>query len=391
MAGNMKFSHAVGYRGLCSIQPNGDNDATVLLCTGGNINLTQDPIMSGGVWGAGYANAAPIAYAFNYLSLEGSVNFEWVNQSAVWEALKKFAFTNRTAQTLVNLLPDGANGFHGYGWCSSLSFEASEGAALTGSMNFKGDPSNEEDNEDFTGSSGGAETFGIISNDDVLELGFTNGTSTTEKLGIGDEGTYPYLGTANTNDPLMFGTGSNGRNLVGAVLIPYWNTKVSTMNTEGGYEMVDDVISWNCSYNSDLQVLKCCSYGKHLHKDTHTPIGADYILCGEMSGEGSLTIFALRQSGACSFAPEGFHTRKRNLTFTLGGFDANPPSDHGVPKSVVIPNALINSASTAMATGASYITTDYSFTAIGDGVNSVLHMTDDDPTAGSSSSSTTEP
>ena len=72
MAGNMKFSHAVGYRGLCSITPNGGK-ATPLLCTGGNINLTQDPIMSGGVWGAGYANAAPIAYAFNYLSLEGSI------------------------------------------------------------------------------------------------------------------------------------------------------------------------------------------------------------------------------------------------------------------------------------------------------------------------------
>ena len=59
MAGNMKFSHAVGYRGLCSIKPKSDEKATVLLCTGGNINLTQDPIMSGGVWGAGYANAAP--------------------------------------------------------------------------------------------------------------------------------------------------------------------------------------------------------------------------------------------------------------------------------------------------------------------------------------------
>ena len=390
MAGNMRFSHAVGYRGLCSIKPHGETNSTVLLCTGGNINLTQDPIMSGGVWGAGYANAAPIAYAFNYLALEGSINFEWVNQSAVWEALKKFAFTDRTEATEVYLLPDGANGFHGDGWCSSISFEASEGAALTGSMNFMGDPS------DSTG--------GIVSNNDVMNLGisqpsrwngpdayggnFNDGTwhaTSTQKLDPVNENRLDDLDPKNA---LQFGTGANGLGLAGATLIPYWNTKVSTWGkyekAEGGqslvytpgYFVVDDVINWSCSYNSDLQVLKCCSYGKHLDPATKTPIGADYILCGEMSGEGSLTVFALRESGACSFAPVGFHTRKKNLTFTLGGFDAAPGNELGTPKCVVVPNALINSGSTAMATGASYITCDYSFTAIGDGVNSVLQMMD---------------
>ena len=386
----MRFSHAVGYRGLCSIKPKDAEDFTVLLCTGGNINLTQDPIMSGGVWGAGYANAAPIAYAFNYLSLEGSINFEWVNQSSVWNALKKFAFTDRTEETEVHLLPDGANGFHGAGWCSSISFEASEGAALTGSMNFKGDPS------DSRG--------GIVSNNDVLNLGieqpsrwngpdayggtFNDGTwvkTTTEKLGTSP---VQRLDDLDQSDALRFGMGHNGVGLVGATLIPYWNTKVSTwgkytksqsgdsLEYESGYFLVDDVINWSCSYNSDLQVLKCCSFGKHLDPATHTPIGADYILCGEMSGEGSLTVFALRESGACSFAPVGFHTRKKNLTFTLGGFDATDADPLGTPKCVVVPNALISNGSTSMATGASYITCDYSFTAIGDGVNSVLQMMD---------------
>jgi hypothetical protein len=79
----LKFSHAVGYRGICaignSIPPGPDGDITwtepsistmtTVLCTGGNINLTQDPIMGSGVWGAGYQNAAPIAYAWNYLNL----------------------------------------------------------------------------------------------------------------------------------------------------------------------------------------------------------------------------------------------------------------------------------------------------------------------------------
>lgn len=366
MAGNMKFSHAVGYRGLCSIKPKNENDATVLLCTGGNINLTQDPIMSGGVWGAGYANAAPIAYAFNYLSLEGSVNFEWVNNKNVWEALRKFAFIDRTNATTVRMLPDGVNGFHGDGWCSSISFEASEGAALTGSMNFKGDPS------DTVG--------GIVSSNDVETLGI--GERQVEKLGISES--INRLDGQDQNDMLKFGTGNNGVNLAGATLIPYWNTKVSTYDKTGKFTAVDDVINWSCSYNSDLQVLKCCSYRKNLNEDTQTPIGADYILCGEMSGEGSLTVFALRESGACSFAPTGFHTRKNYLTFTLGGFqdalDINS-NDTRTPMWVTVPNALISSGSTAMATGASYITCDYSFTAIGDGVNSVVMMSEKDNTS----------
>lgn len=399
MAGNMKFSHAVGYRGLCSIKPkeiNGaaNTNAFTLLCTGGNINLTQDPIMSGGVWGAGYANAAPIAYAFNYLSLEGSVNFEWVNQTAVWNAMKAFAFTDRTTPTVIRLLPDGANGFHGEGWCSSISFEASEGAALTGSLNFKGDPSDTDPE------------YGIISNNDVRNLGLGQPEGWT-----GDyvDNTIPKLTPPNpiarldelqpyqNTDRLRFGTGANGNGLVGATLIPYWNTKVSTMNADKTYSVVDDVINWSVSYNSDLQVLKCCSYGKNLFDDdpnhgkagwgdpTYTPIGADYILCGEMSGEGSLTIFALRQSGACSFSPAGFHTRKENLTFTLGGFDSGVGNERGYAKSIVVPNALISNASTSMATGASYITTDYSFTAIGDGVNSVLLMKNGDELGSSGS------
>ena len=361
MAGNMKFSHAVGYRGLCSIKPKGC-DSTPLLCTGGNINLTQDPIMSGGVWGAGYANAAPIAYAFNYLSLEGSINFEWVNNKDVWEALQKFAFTDRTEATNVHMLPDGVNGFHGDGWCSSISFEASEGAALTGSMNFKGDPSDEEG--------------GIVSDNDVLTLGIGKaqklGTSSINRLDGEDQ-----------SDKIKFGTGYNGVNLAGATLIPYWNTKVSTYVKGKGFVTVDDVINWSCSYNSDLQVLKCCSYQKNLNSETNTPIGADYILCGEMSGEGSLTVFALRESGACSFAPTGFHTRKNYLTFTLGGFQDTwdiTSNDTGTPMWVTVPNALINSGSTAMATGASYITCDYSFTAIGDGVNSVVMMSENSNT-----------
>lgn len=306
----MTFSHAVGYRGLASI------GGTTILCTGGNINLTQDPIMSGGVWGAGYKNAAPIAYAFNYLSLEGSVNFEWTTGSAagtssgVWSTLKSFAIEDRTTKKAVKLLPDGKNGFDGQGWCSSLSFEASEGAALTGSLNFKGDP----------------------------------GDNSITATGEGDE-SAAGLGT-----PVASG-------LVGAVLVPYWKTSVGIGDVEEGslmatsYEIQTDILNWSCSYNSDLQVLKCCNY------QAEAPISADYIVCGEMSGEGSYTIFKI--SG--NFAPTAYHG-ERGIQFTIDD------------KTVTIARALVNSGSTSMTTGASYVSCDFAFTALGNGTESILTM-----------------
>lgn len=311
----MQFSHAVGYRGLASIR------GQTLLCTGGNISLTQDPIMSGGVWGAGYANAAPIAYAFNYLSLEGSINFEWVqNQgggtSQMWNTMKEFAFTDRTTASAMKIQPDGKNGFNGNGWCSSLSFEASEGAALTGSCNFKGDPGQE---------------------DSIVADGEGDNSAT----GLGQPAT---------------------KGLVGAVLIPYWQTAVYfsrnvEFGTDGAHANYDldpfkDIINWSCSYNSDLQVLKCCNY------QADAPIAPDYILCGEMSGEGSYTIFKI----AGDFNPHSYHDVK-GIKFQIGASNT-----------VEIPAVLVNSGSTSMTTGASYVSVDYSFTAIGDGVGSIMKM-----------------
>lgn len=287
----LQFSHAVGYRGVCKL------DDTLVLCTGGNINLTQDPIMASGVWGAGYENAAPIAYAWNYLSLEGSVNFE-LTTGSVWGKLKAAAFTARTTATNITLRPDGKNGFQGNGWLSSLSFDASEGQAISGSFNFKGDPSG------------------------------NNITATGE------------------GDKSAGGVG-NGSTLAGATLVPYWKTSVTANGST-----LKDIISWSCSYNSDIQMLKCCN------NESSAPLSADYILLGEMSGDGNYTIFKL----AGDFAPSSYHQQKKNLSFNVDS------------KKITIPKAIINSGSTSMATGASYITAEYSFTALGDGKSSIMSM-----------------
>jgi hypothetical protein len=150
----------------------------------------------------------------------------------VWAALRSFGVAERTKKTNILLLPDGKNGFDGNGWCSSLSFDASEGAAVTGSFNFKGDPDNTDD------SNGN----GIIASGDEE-------TSATGK--------------------------GNGTTLAGATLVPYWMTSVYDKNTKAN---IADVISWNCSYNSDLQLLKCCNLGTGLYNGT--PLSADYILAG---------------------------------------------------------------------------------------------------------------
>ena len=352
----MNFSHAVGYRGIAAVGEcdtnNGQDTLTsssfvTVLCTGGSLSFNQDPIMSGGVWGAGYSNAAPIAYAFNYLSMEGSVNFEWVlksnisndpNDDKVWKALKKFAITDRTKKAGIKLLPDGSNGFLGGGWCSSLSFEASEGAALTGSFNFKGDPS--------------ATTVGNDNNSPIIvnkKLSTSVDTIPNESKGNWSSSSKP-----------------NSSGIVGAVLVPYWQTSVYWFTPTSTFEIPDDlppdatqlnnhstdVINWSCSYNSDLQVLKCCNY------QSTPPIAPDYILCGEMSGEASVTTF--NKSGIS--VNSGFHEQE-GIAFYIGK-----------KRRVVLPLVLCSSKSTSMATGSSYLTCDSSYTALGNGYDSILSM-----------------
>ena len=61
----------VGYRGSATL------NGTQLMATGGQITASQDPMLSSGVWGATYSNVANIvAYAWNYVRLEGNVSFE---------------------------------------------------------------------------------------------------------------------------------------------------------------------------------------------------------------------------------------------------------------------------------------------------------------------------
>lgn len=320
----LTFSHAVGYRGVCKL------NNTLLLCTGGNINLTQEPIMSSGVWGAGYANIAPISFAWNYLQTEGSANFE-LTLGDVWARLREFGVASRTERTNILLLPDGKNGFNGRGWCSSLSFDASEGQAVTGTFNFKGDP---DDNQG-----------GIIA----------EGTQETSSTGVG----------------------ASGGSLAGATLVPYWMTSVKDAGTGN---LIDDVISWNCSYNSDLQLLKCCNIGSGLYQGK--PLSADYILAGEMTADASITVFRIKGQ----FDPKQYH-KVIGFQGCIGNVDSKDNGAYaGNYNTITIPRVVLNSASTSMTTGASYVSAEFSYQGLGDGVGSIFDMSTGSISSGDSSS-----
>lgn len=417
----LKFSHAVGYRGSCILYPITDShgnqvpeniierdeegritsDAPIngigqarerfgqgqvpLLCTGGNINLTQDPIMGSGVWGAGYANAAPIAYAWNYLNLEGSANFE-LTKGPVWMAINEYAFLARTRDHWITLLPDGTTGFCGPGWLSSLGFDASEGAALNGNFNFKGDPGDTYGSSGTGNSSGNDNVYihAYYDEDYAAIRGYEQNAVGAHGQGLYDSGSGSEGPTQYPDDNSLLypndpgGPGKTPRELLlaGATLIPYWMTCCGYYDVKEQKSFpINDVISWSCSYNSDIQMLKCCNL------QGTAPISADYVLLGEMSGDGNYTVFRI----AGNFKPKRYHEEKRYLTFGIRGtskkeklvMDVTSNGDvYNCYQAIQIPLAIVNSASTSMTTGASYVTSQYSFTALGDGLNGVMRMSD---------------
>lgn len=325
------FSGDVGYRGIVKL------DNVILLATSGSFTIAHDPIFSTGVWGAGYQNAAEnIAYANNYLNVNGSFGFELTKGDGM-AALNKFAFTNRGAPggTQIMVYPNGEQGLNSFGWCSSFSLNAATDAILEGSS-------------DFTS---------YIKDFDAI----STGTNSNTPLGQSD-GVLPM----NFND-----------------LYPYWATKIDVtwdsdanqslnLNNEDNDGTLRDVVDWSASYSSSIEVLKCCDgqpsgdslYGKALEDGQGAPLAPDYIMIGPMSGECNFTIFRLKDG----FYPEIFHSA-RGADFLFA-----PSSDLNKFDKLRIPKMVINNADTQIQTGATYVQASYSFTAIGDGSGSPVEL-----------------
>ena len=312
-----KFSGDVGYRGIVKL------GGVTLLATGGQVNINHEPIFSSGVWGAGYMNASDnVAYADNYLRLEGSFDFE-LTAGEGYTQVKTFAFTNRGSETgtAIVILPNGEHGFEGIGWCSSLGFDASEGGVVTCNCGFSS----------------------YIDSAEAGSNKITTGNSTNTETGA-SEGTLPFV--------------YNG-------LYPYWATSIK----KGGV-LLTDITAWSASYTSEIVPLKCCgkntgAQGTAAYDTAGAPLGPDYILIGSMSADGSYTVFKLQGD----FEPSKYHSGQSMQ------FDMLPSSNlTGTANNVYIPKAINSSGSTSIQTGASYITAEFSFTAIGDGANPPISL-----------------
>ena len=312
----------------------GDNvsGATILLATGGSFSQNHQPIFSSGVWGAGYYNAAEqVAYSNNYIRIEGSVSVEYA-KGGIFTALEKFAFSERGKPegTLIQIYPTGKNGFRGYGWCSSLSFSNSQDANMTGDFNFQSYV-NGDTNKVLTGE---------------IDTSQWNSANSLYKVGT-SEGTLPM----GYND-----------------LYPYWNGSLYAKSSTGnGYSPISNVMDWSASYSSTLEMLKCCGPGNaYKNPDkSPTPLAPDYVALGSMTAECSMTVFKLLTSGLNSFDPKSFHNQKGLKIEVL------PSSSTGSSKSglgtILLPIIVCSTNSTSITTGASWVSAQFQYTAIGDG------------------------
>lgn len=366
--GKTLFTGDTGYRGIVTLGGvkggTGANAPVILLATSGQVNINHEPIFSQGVWGAGYMNAAEqVAYANNYLKLEGSFAFQlskMIGQGDTFEegdyitkdenvrdcvsVVNEFAFTNRgnPKGTFIQILPNGEQGFQGVGWCSSLSFNCSEGDVVNCDCNFQS-------------------YIDGMSIDEGASNKIITGMSSNSKLGA-----------SNGQLPLA----PNG-------LFPYWASQVFTGPAGGlateAITQLSDITSWSASYNSQVVPLKCCrqpqglsetEYGYAAQDEEGAPLGPDYILIGTMNADGNYTVFRLRGD----FEPEAYH-KDRSLRFQVSPSFAPNSDDIGI----YIPTAVNQSGSTSIQSGSQYITAEFSFSAVGNGKNPPLALYVDGP------------
>ena len=314
MANAAVFSHEVGFYGLVRMATAPGGTPTVaILATGGDVSLNTDPIFSSGVWGAGWYTAAnQVAYAVNYMRIEGSASFELAYDSnpanSIFGAIASFGFDERANHLghVIEVLPQGKAGFRGKAWCSGVSFDASADSIVTGNINY---------------SSG--------------ELDDTNWL-----VGAGNK--QPADGTK-----LSTGTPPSPPTAV----YPYWGTSIWVGASTATLAQLPDIVNWSANYTSEINFVTLCS-GR-----TASPVAPDYIMVGGMDADGSFTIFSLTEQ----LTPSTFQSMK------ACEIRIKPGSDLTHTNTITFPYIVYNSGSTSIQTGGTYIQADVSFSALGDG------------------------
>ena len=334
----VNFTYDIGYMGTVKLAdpsttvtagtiPSG---AVSVLATGGNLSVEQSPMFSSGVWGAGwYVAAQQIAYAPNYITTTGSVNFQLTKGDA-FDKIQNFAFEKRNEGMIICILPNGKAGYYGKGWCQSCSFSASQDAIVTGDFGFKtGNVQNCINTDSWTDSDSAVKTGSADLNND-----------------FGDNylNVYPFWASGVCLDK----SGDTTR--------PDTNQAVSWSQGKR-----DDIIDWNASYSSQLVLVATCSN----YTSVEASKQAKYCALGTMSADGSFTIFKVAQD----LDPDQIR-QCRKCTIEMGAASSPASKDKIIFGSIVFSNG-----STDVQTGSSFIQSSFNFTALGNGKSPIMSLT----------------
>ena len=343
----INFTYDIGYMGTVKLADPKDSagvdvsvtagtipdNAVSVLATGGNLSVEQSPIFSSGVWGAGwYVAAQQIAYAPNYITTSGSVNFQLTKGDA-FDKIQNFAFEKRNEGMIICILPNGKAGYYGKGWCQSCSFSASQDAIVTGDFGFK------------TGN-----VQSCISTDDWDDTDeeqkddIKNGSADLNK-DFGDNylNVYPFWASGVCLDK----SGDTTR--------PNTNQAVSWQ--QGAR---DDIIDWNASYSSQLVLVATCSNYTSIDDSKQ----AKYCALGTMTADGSFTIFKVAQD----LDPDQIRAC-RKCTIEMGA--AASPGDKD---KIIFGSIVFSNGSTDVQTGSSFIQSSFNFTALGNGKTPIMSL-----------------
>lgn len=306
-------------------------DPTAILATGGNINIEQSPIFSTGVWGAGWYNAAQqIAYAPNYVTTSGSVNYE-LTLGKAFTHLQDFAFEKRNLGKMIYILPNGVAGYYGRGWCEGCSFSASQDSIVTGDFNFK------------TGNVQNCINTSSITDQDKAKNGTAN---------VNEDFTSNYLAV------FPFWASGVCLDMSGDTIRPEQNQAVNWDENAGTAR--NDIIDWNASYSSQLVlVATCANYGS-----VEQSKQAKYCALGTMTADGSFTIFKV----AADLDPDKIR-ECRKCTIEMG-----PACQPDEKAKIIFGSIVFSSGSTDVQTGSSFIQSSFNFTALGNGKNPIMSL-----------------
>lgn len=355
-AGNLQFNHETGFHGVVKIgktpflkdvdAKNKDNykNLTTILATSGSVAIAHDPIVSQGIWGAGWYNAAEqVAYSNNVLKMTGSIGYELI-VGDVFDALLSFGFENRAASYGhgIVILPDGRNGFMGPGWCSQVEMSAATDSNVTGNIGYSSAILSRVANE----------IGNNFKTSDSWKDKDESDSAAEQRLKIG-VGFHP--GIVNGSP----GQAAKGNEFLG--MFPFWATSVHTSLEDTKDNMLPNVQDWSAQYSSSVEFMTLCS-GFKGDGNVLGPITPDYIMVGSMQGSGSFTFVGLSNQ----INPESIYAQK-SYSIVVRPNSGLSDTDSAKWGRIDIPSVIYNTVNIQTTTGSQLVTASVDVTALGDG------------------------